>query len=161
LLIDRLESADSFLCPSLFIAKAMAGHGNPVYFYYFTRVRPGGEKLLAYHGAEISYTHDTAYAWLPADETDHELTETVGRYWVNFATTGTPNGDNVPHWPPFTAGEVEYQELGDTVASRSGLEPELCAILDRYRATKMQHLTGEPNLAPQQGIDSTDDESNE
>jgi para-nitrobenzyl esterase len=137
LLIDRLKSAETFLCPSLFIANAMARNGNPVYFYYFTRVRPGGEKLLAYHGAEISYAHDSAYDWLPADDTDRDLTETMGRYWVNFATTGSPNGDGVPHWPPFTSGEVGYQELGDTVTSRSGLETELCTILDRYRETKM------------------------
>jgi para-nitrobenzyl esterase len=137
LLIDRLESAASFLCPSLFIAKAMARNGNPVYVYYFTRVRPGGEKLLAYHGAEISYAHDTAYDWLPADETDRALTQIMGQYWVNFAANGSPNGDGVPHWPSFTAGEVGYQELGDTVTSRSGLETELCAILDRYRETKM------------------------
>jgi para-nitrobenzyl esterase len=135
--IDRLETAVDFLCPSLFIAKAVARNGNPVYFYQFTRVRPGGEKLLAYHGAEISYAHDTAYDWLPADETDRALTETMGRYWVNFAATGSPNGEGVPPWPPFTADVGEYQELGDAVAPGYGLETALCAILDRYRETKM------------------------
>lgn len=135
--IDRLGSAESFLCPSLFIADAMARNGNPVYFYYFTRVRPGGEKLLAYHGAEISYAHGSAYDWLPADEIDLSLTESMGRYWANFAATGSPNGDGVPPWPSFTIGAGEYQELGDTVTSQSGLETGLCAILDRYRETKM------------------------
>ncbi len=135
--IDRLETAVDFLCPSLFIANAMARNGNPVYFYQFTRVRPGADKLLAYHGAEISYAHDTAYDWLPADETDRALTETMGRYWVNFAATGSPNGEGVPHWPPFTADGGEFQELGDRVAPGSGLEIDLCAVLDRYRETKM------------------------
>ncbi len=135
--IDRLETAEYFLCPSLFIANAMAKSGNPVYFYQFTRVRPGADTLLAYHGAEISYAHGTAYDWLPADETDRSLTETMGRYWVNFAATGSPNGAGVPHWPPFTVDAGEYQELGDTVTSGSGLEIELCAILDRFRETKM------------------------
>jgi len=93
--------------------------------------------LLAYHGAEISYAHDTAYDWLPADETDRALTESMGRYWVNFAATGSPNGEGVPHWPPFTVDAGEYQELGNTVTPGSGLEIELCAILDRFRETKM------------------------
>jgi len=137
LLIDRLGRANDFLCPSLFIAEAMAKRGKPVYFYYFTRVRPGGEKLLAYHGAEISYAHDSAYAWLPANETDRALTATVGQYWVNFAATGSPNGDNLPEWLAFTTAAGQYQELGDVVTSRSGLEVELCGILDRYRETKM------------------------
>jgi len=136
-LLDRLESAESFLCPSLFIANAMARNGNRVHFYYFTRVRPGGEKLLAYHGAEISYVHDTAYDWLPADETDRLLTEAMGQYWVNFAATGSPNGDGLPQWPAFTAGAGDYQELGDAVRPGSGLQTELCAILDRRREAKM------------------------
>lgn len=137
LLIDRLESARDFLCPSLFIANTMAQHGNSVYFYYFTRVRPGGEKLLAYHGAEISYAHNSAYDWMPADEVDRSLTKTMGRYWVNFAATGSPNGHELPHWPEFTADSGVYQELGDRVGPATGLEPEICAILDRLRQEKM------------------------
>jgi para-nitrobenzyl esterase len=135
--MDRIESARDFLCPSLYIANAMANNQNPVYVYYFTRVRPNGERMLAYHGAEISYTHDTGYEWLPADETDRSLTSTVGQYWVNFATSGSPNGNGVPHWPPYTAEVGEYQDLGDAVSSSSQLEAELCSILDRRRQSQM------------------------
>jgi len=142
-LLDRLGSADFFLCPSLFIANRMARNGNPVYFYYFSRVRPGGERVLAYHGAEISYALDTAYDWLPADETDHRLTDIVGQYWVNFATSGTPNGAGLPEWPAFTATAGEYLELGDTVKPGTHLETELCAILDRRRTAQMQSTAGD------------------
>jgi para-nitrobenzyl esterase len=137
LLMDRLDSADWFLCPSLFIASRMARNGNPVYFYYFTRVRPGGERLLAYHGAEISYALDTAYPWLPADETDRRLTETMGQYWVNFAASGSPDGPGLPEWPVFTGSAGEYLELGDVVQPGEGLETGLCAILDRRRTRRM------------------------
>lgn len=140
--IDRIESARDFLCPSLFIAEAMALRGHPVYFYYFTRVRPGGERLLAYHGAEISYVHGTPYDWMPADQTDRELTEIMGQYWVNFAANGSPNGAGLPEWPPFTAAGGEYQELGDAVAPGSGLEPELCAILGRQRLARLAGSKG-------------------
>jgi len=135
--MDRAGSGGDFLCPSLFIAREMARSGNPVYFYQFTRVRPGGEKLLAYHGAEISYALDSAYEWLPADDTDLALTETMGQYWVNFAAKGSPNGGDLVEWPAFTVKAGEYLELGDVVRSRSGLETGLCAILDRYRETRM------------------------
>ena len=138
LLMDRLGSADEYLCPSLFIANRMARNGNPVYFYYFTRVRPGGERVLAYHGAEISYALDTAYDWMPADERDRQLTETMGRYWVNFARNGSPNDPDLPDWPAFTANGGEFMELGDVVAPGGHLEPGLCAILDRRRTARMQ-----------------------
>jgi para-nitrobenzyl esterase len=136
-LMDRLDSAADFLCPSLFVANMAVRHGLPVYFYYFTRVRPGGERLLAYHGAEISYPHNSAYEWMPADETDRSLTETMGRYWVSFASTGSPNGDGLPHWPPYTESSGDYQELGDTVKTGSGLESDICRIFDRIREDKM------------------------
>jgi para-nitrobenzyl esterase len=61
----------------------------------------------------------------------------MGQYWVNFAATGSPNGNNLPEWPAFTSTTDNYQELGDVVTSRSGLEVELCDILDRHRKTKM------------------------
>jgi para-nitrobenzyl esterase len=138
LMIDRLGSADWFLCPSLFIANRMARNGNPVYFYYFTRVRPGGDRVLAYHGAEIAYALDTAYDWLPADETDRRLTGIVSQYWANFAATGSPNGAGLPEWPAFTATAGEFQELGDVVQPGADLEPDLCAILDRRRTAQMR-----------------------
>jgi len=143
LLMDRLDTANEYLCPSLFIANRMARNGNPVYFYYFTRVRPGGERVLAYHGAEISYALDTAYDWMPADETDRQLTETMGRYWVNFARSGSPNDPGLPEWPAFTASGGEFMELGDVVAPGAHLEPGLCAILDRRRTARMQTSLGE------------------
>jgi carboxylesterase type B len=72
-----------------------------------------------------------------ANETDRALTATMGQYWVNFAATGSPNGNNLPEWPAFTSATDHYQEPGDVVTSRSGLEAELCGILDRQRKTKM------------------------
>jgi para-nitrobenzyl esterase len=143
LLIDRLGSADFFLCPSLFIANRMARSGSPVYFYYFTRVRPGGERVLAYHGAEISYALDTAYDWMPADETDRRLTETLGQYWVNFARNGSPNGSGLPEWPAFTDVSGEFMELGDITQPGAHLETELCAILDRRRDAQMRQIGDE------------------
>lgn len=135
--IDRLTSASDFVCPSLFMANAMAKNGFAVYFYYFTRVRPGAGSLLAYHGAEISYTHDTAYEWLPANETDRRLTDIMGQFWVNFAATGSPNGDGLPQWPEFTAETGEYLELGDTIEPGAGLEADFCSVLDRLRDSRM------------------------
>lgn len=132
--MDRLGSrASGFLCASRYIASSVAESGNNVYFYYFTRIRPGGEKILAYHGAEIPYVFGTADGWLPGDETDSQLSNAMMQYWVNFATAGSPNGVGLPDWPTWSSGSKNYQALGDTITSETNLEAEICAILDQQR----------------------------
>ena len=32
---------------------------------------------------------------------DRQLSDTISSYWVNFASTGDPNGRNLPQWPAF------------------------------------------------------------
>jgi para-nitrobenzyl esterase len=115
----------------------MAGSGNEVFFYYFTRVRPGGEKVLAYHGAEIPYALDTTADWLPADETDKKLTVAMSQYWLNFAINGHPNGDGLPVWPRYDAENRRYQEFGDEIKPGVDLETGICDILDRHRQDKL------------------------
>jgi len=126
---DRVSGAAQFLCPSKFMADAVDQKGGNAYFYHFTRVRPEGEKVLAYHGAEIPYALDTADSWLPADEVDATLTNIMAQYWVNFASTGSPNGEGLPTWPRYTADEGHFMELGDDVREGVDLESELCAII--------------------------------
>ncbi|HEY5657032.1 MAG TPA: carboxylesterase family protein [Myxococcota bacterium] len=136
--LDRLVGAADFHCPSLAMARAVRRVTPRVYVYRFSRVRPGGEALLAYHGAEIPYVFDTADAWLPGDATDRALTEAVLGYWVNFAKTGDPNGAGLPHWPAFDPLAEDHQDLGDAIRSAQGIERELCEILDRARAAKWE-----------------------
>ena len=40
----------------------------------------------------------------------------VGRYWVNFATTGDPNGDpHLPNWPALPMQEDAMLEFADDI----------------------------------------------
>jgi para-nitrobenzyl esterase len=115
------------------MARAMLRQTDRVFVYRFTRIRPQGEKLRAYHGAEIPYVFDSADAWLPGDATDRALTDLMQSYWVQFARTGDPNGPGLPAWPRFRPDSEDHQVLGDEVHSARALDRALCRILDRWR----------------------------
>jgi para-nitrobenzyl esterase len=138
LVADRVAGGSRFLCPSKFMADSVDQNGGSAYFYHFTRVRPEGEKILAYHGAEIPYALDTADSWLPADDVDARLTNIMAQYWVNFARTGSPNGEGLPMWPAYTVNGGKYMELGDEVREGEGLEAELCAIVKRQLRDRLK-----------------------
>jgi para-nitrobenzyl esterase len=84
----------------------------PVYLYHFAHVPPKpsfpGRKgdlereLGAFHTAEIPYVFQTLEArdW-PWREVDRKMSELMARYWLNFATSGDPNDDDLPTWPRY------------------------------------------------------------
>lgn len=94
----------------------------PVYLYYFSHVPPlpNAAWLGAQHGAEIPYalnwpngTHSASVAWTAADRT---LADQVSQYWVNFATSGNPNGKGLPQWPAFDPKNEKALGIADTIS---------------------------------------------
>lgn len=126
--LDRLQTADQMRCPGRELASSVSRAGGRVFAYRFTRVRPGktAPELGSYHGAEIPYVFDTHDDWLPTDDADRALTETMMSAWVAFATTGDPNP--IVDWPEF-AETGQVLALGDTIRPVSPLDDRLCAYL--------------------------------
>ena len=129
--LDRLETARNFTCNSLRLAGAVARDGQAAYVYHFSRVREGigGERLRAYHGAEIPYVFGTHDAWLPTDAKDRALSATMTGYWSRFARSGNPDGPASAAWPRWSPDAGMALQLGDTVASIKHPELSLCAAL--------------------------------
>lgn len=95
----------------------------PAYLYFFTHTPPdeGLEKYGAYHGAEVMYAYDNlgkdgdaAYT-----DADYGLRDQMRGHWLNFVTTGDPNGPGLPAWP--TVGEEPDQVM--EFDSDSGMAP--------------------------------------
>jgi len=90
---------------------------SKVYLYYLSQAPPleNAAWLGAQHGAEIPY----AFNWpngkwssmVPWTAADRALAEQVSSYWVNFATTGDPNGKGLPVWAPYSARDNRAMAL--------------------------------------------------
>jgi para-nitrobenzyl esterase len=80
---------------------------SPVYRYKFelpatpSEMHPEGK--YAFHSDELEYVFGTlgtrhGAQWRPEDR---KLSELMVHYWTNFARTGDPNGEGLPHWPRY------------------------------------------------------------
>lgn len=115
------------------------GH-HPAYRYYFTRRPPGpqSERLRAYHAAEIAYVFQNFLGQRPWEDTDHKLGETMAGYWVNFATTGNPNGKGLPEWPAYSREKEQVMELGDKVNAEPLVYKAEMDLFDQYYNSQRQ-----------------------
>ena len=116
-----------FTCPSRIAARSMRG---PAYLYQFTRVLPGGEKLGAYHAAELGYVFGNRLGWLPHEPADDQLSATMMEYWTRFAATGDPNGGSQLKWPKYRTEASQSIELGPTVRVVNGLKGDACDAME-------------------------------
>ena len=120
-------------------ARMVATSGQHAYLYQFTHVPPGphAAEWGAYHASEIAYVfgnlRNPAATYTPDDR---KLSDMMSTYWVNFATTGNPNGKGLTAWQPYEQASEPYIDLGDTVQMKSHLlKPQLDA-LERAQAQR-------------------------
>jgi para-nitrobenzyl esterase len=91
-------------------ARAQAGTGHSkAFLYYFSHEPPppvgstsrGGLGSGATHGAEAQYVFQNLLAPRAWTQVDHQVSDMLSSYWVNFATKGDPNGKGLAKWPAF------------------------------------------------------------
>jgi len=104
-------------------ANIQASQGLPVYVYRFTHIPPAtGEylKYRAFHTAEVPYAYDNLrFVNRPWQQVDHELATIISSYWVNFAKTGDPNGQNLPVWERYDTSHKKIMLLADKPGTAS------------------------------------------
>jgi para-nitrobenzyl esterase len=125
---------------------------SPVFLYRFTRVPPQPKNAVyaenphnvprSFHGAEIPYVFGSFasrdWPWEPVDRT---LSETMSSYWVNFATTGDPNGGGLPQWPQFESDKPTVMFLGEETKVGAIPNRERLELWDAFYARQPKSLT--------------------
>jgi carboxylesterase type B len=84
-----------------------------IYLWDHALPGPDAERFGAFHTGEVPYVLNTLYmSDRPFTDEDKKIADMMSSYWVNFITTGNPNGKGLKPWPP--AGEKpEVMEVGD------------------------------------------------
>jgi para-nitrobenzyl esterase len=136
---EQWATDTSFRCSSVLEARWHAAAGNPTYQYEFDRVPKGREGVGAIHASDVPYVFGVfAGARGPVEygAGDEALSDTLQRYWTNFARTGDPNGTDLPAWPNFDSAARRHLAFTDSGASARGtLRREFCDVY-------IEHVTG-------------------
>ena len=99
------------------------GHAK-AYLYLFSHATPGrySQVLGAFHASEIAYVFNNLNRQNDMlQDIDFKLADLMNSYWVNFATTGDPNGSGLAKWQPYDRESEAYMEFGDTPQPRNHL----------------------------------------
>lgn len=123
-----------FAWPAYTWAKLESEHGkNKAYLYYFDH---SGEPGHASHASEIPYVFGALGGWFAPSPTPGNIamSNVMMSYWVNFATTGNPNGAGLPEWPEFDAKSKSTMTFGDTPKGGPMPNQEKVAAFDAYFA---------------------------
>lgn len=122
-----------FRGPAIVYGEWQANAGAPVWLYQFDRAIPPRRKVE--HSGDLPYVFghfDLKSGNLAGEYTpeDRKLSETIRRYWTNFAKTGNPNGAGVPEWPANDSEKQRYLEFTPTteIATRDHPRPAFTAL---------------------------------
>ncbi len=95
---------------------------KPSYLYQFSHVppdKPNFPNYGAFHTSEVPYVLHTLHTWnRPWQQLDKDLENALSNYWVNFAKTGNPNGQNLPVWESYNKQSGTIMLLGDKVETK-------------------------------------------
>ena len=128
LALGALGTDAVFACTGLNADRSLAKY-VPTYAYEFNDEKaplslglvPASFPLGAYHTAEIQYLFNVFGTPAPFGGDQQRLSDTMIRYWTQFAKTGNPNSPGAPVWPRYHIATGQFQSL---VPQKPGAEPD-------------------------------------
>jgi para-nitrobenzyl esterase len=117
--VSQLTTDLSFASETRLIARTHAAAGQKTFRYQFSRSSKRGflRLLGAHHGSEVAFLFQRP---LGHDEADVRISRILGRYWIDFAATGNPNGEGLPDWPAYRPNADQMIDFADDVNVLTG-----------------------------------------
>jgi para-nitrobenzyl esterase len=130
--VDRELQTDYFGYGAYSFAKGMARAGQNAYLYNFSFVNSGSLRGLgAFHGEELQFLSGAFWNQWAHSGDDEKVSETLRRYWLNFAKTGNPNGEGLPNWPAYDARANQCLDLAREIKVTPIPHVDRIAVLER------------------------------
>jgi para-nitrobenzyl esterase len=132
----QLRSDTTFIWGQYTWARLESSNGkHKAYFYYFDRpsaANPNGSG----HGQEVGYVFgNLGVGGRPAPSADDRaISQQMQSYWVNFASTGDPNGPGLPNWPAFSETAPLVMRIGVDPGPAPIPNQDRLKVLDTYYA---------------------------
>ena len=99
----------------------------PVYEYYFAKENGG---IGPWHSGEMIYAYGNVPASLNYDASDRKLSQIMASYWINFARSSDPNGQDLPEWKQNRDSKT-LLKLNSEIKTIDDKYLKLYAIIDR------------------------------
>ena len=118
--------------------QSSAGKGK-AYVYWFDRPsarNPDGSG----HGQEVGLVFGNLGlpGRPPATPEDQAISQEMQGYWINFATSGDPNGPGLSPWPAFTAAKPQVMRIGKDPGAAPVPNLDKLKALDTYYAWRRE-----------------------
>ena len=101
-----------------------------VFSYYYDNHGPQAEG--SGHGSDVPFAFQTLAGRRTPSPEDRALSDMISSYYVNFATTGDPNGKGLPPWPAFTDQNQQVMVLDAKPSARSYPVLDAVRVFDPY-----------------------------
>lgn len=124
-----------FLCPTLAQATLVSAVQAQTYVYYFTQLTGIGlaTGLGVFHSAELPFVFGNFVPpYAATDDPNGLVTHAMMDAWGNFAASGSPNPPRTLLWPPYSAANPRYQELGGLNQGGTELRKPECDALGQW-----------------------------
>jgi para-nitrobenzyl esterase len=123
-------------------ARLVSKAGKKSYVYYFTEQPPvlpnargpfaPGPHGSATHVSEILYVFDHLDGSRTWTDQDRQVADTMSSYWVNFATSGDPNGKGLAKWPAFDSKTKTAMIFGNQPEGAQAPGEDKLAFFESY-----------------------------
>ena len=101
-----------------------------VFSYYYNNHGPQAEG--SGHGSDVPFAFQTLAGRRTPSKEDLALSDVISSYYVNFATTGDPNGKGLPQWPAFTDKNQQVMVFDAAPSARTYPALENVKAFDPY-----------------------------